>query len=184
MSVINTDYSSPTETPFVKDGSVFTCQIRGSSTESPATVALINEPMRGGLINFWIKIPSGLNSKESGTVIGSTGTLDGANTSNTTINANFTSTGFKLDGVSCVDGASYSSYTGLAFDTWYMLTKTSPGLVYRNLCIGTGFDASRNPSTSGSISFNIASFNIVGGATWTLAETLSVFDQQKTVFGK
>lgn len=184
LSVVNTDYSSLATTPFAKDGSVFTCQIRGSATSSPATVALINEPMNGGVINFWIKIPSGLNSKASGGVVGSSGALDGANSSNTSINANFTPTGFKLDGVNYVDGASYSSSTELAFDTWYMLSKIGIGLTYRNLCIGTKFDASGNPNQTDSISFNIANFNIVGGATWTLLETLNVFNQQKTMFGK
>lgn len=184
LSVVNTDYSPLIATPFVKDGGVFTCQIRGSAASSPATVALINEPANGGVINFWIKIPSALNSKASGVVVASTGTLDGANSSNTSINANFTPTGFKLDGVNYVDGGSYSSSTELAFDTWYMLTKTGINLMYRNLCIGTKFDASGNPNTSDSISFNIASFNIVGGATWTLAETLNVFNQQKIIFGK
>ena len=184
LSVVNTDYSPLIATPFVKDGGVFTCQIRGSAASSPATVALINEPANGGVINFWIKIPSGLNSKASGAVVGSTGTLDGANSSNTSINANFTPTGFKLDGISYVDSSNYSSSTELAFDTWYMLTKISVFMMYRNLCIGTKFDALGNPSTSDSISFNIASFNIVGGTTWTLAETLNVFNQQKTAFGK
>lgn len=184
LTVVNTDYSTLAETPFVKDGSVFTCQIRGSTESSPATVALIDEPMNGGVINFWIKIPSTLNSKASGAVVGSTGTLDGANSSNTSINANFTPTGFKLDGVNFVDGVSYSSSTELAFDTWHMITKISIGLAYRNLCIGTKFDAAGNPNVSDSISFNIANFNIIGGATWALPETLSVFNQQKTIFGK
>ena len=184
LSVVNTDYSPLTATPFVKDGSVFTCQIRGAVSSSPATVALINEPMNGGVINFWIKIPSTMNSKASGAVVGSTGTLDGANSSNTAINANFTPTGFKLDGVNYVDGSSYSSSTELAFDTWYMLTKIGINLMYRNLCIGTNFDSSGNPNTSDSISFNIANFSLIGGATWTLAETLNVFNQQKIIFGK
>ncbi len=184
LSVVNTDDSSLTETPFVKDGSVFTCKIRGSAEPNPATVALINEPMNGGVINLWIKVPSGLNSRASGAIVGAHGSLDGANRSNTGIEARFTPTGFTLDGVNYVDGDNYSQSTELAFDTWYMLTKTSILMMYRNLCIGTKFDASGNPSTSDSLSFDIANFNIVGGATWTLAETLGVFNQQKTVFGK